>query len=279
MNDLIRIGTIMAATFALSACGIFGGDDDEQKPMELTDIETTVSVKRLWNAKVGGAAEFLRIALRPVGDGTRIYAASRNGNVVALQPESGKEIWRTKLDIELSAGPGAGENLVVVGSSDGVLIALDAASGAEKWRSNISGESLARPLIRGEVVVAPTIDNRLHAVSAFDGSSRWTVDQPTPRLTMRGSASPVAVGTSVVAGFDNGKLLAIDACHSGEVDKESADFFQVTGVAANDTLNLREAPDPRLGDLVDLGALAPATRVSISWAKTESVSDPRRISN
>jgi outer membrane protein assembly factor BamB len=212
VNHLTRIGTVMAVTFALSACGIFGGDDkDEQKPMELTDIETRVSVKRLWNVKVGGAADFLRIALRPVGDGTRIYAASRNGNVVALQPASGKEIWRAKLDIELSAGPGAGENLVVVGSSDGVLIALDAASGAEKWRSNVSGESLARPLIRGEVVIAPTIDNRLHAVSAFDGSSRWTVDQPTPRLTMRGSASPVAVGATVVAGFDNGKLLAINA--------------------------------------------------------------------
>jgi outer membrane protein assembly factor BamB len=212
VKSLIRISTVMAATFALSACGMFGGkDDDEQKPMELTDIETTMSVKRLWNVKVGGEAEFLRIALRPVGDGTRIYAASRNGNVVALQPASGKEIWRRKLDTELSAGPGAGENLVVVGSSDGVLIALDATTGEEKWRANVSGESLARPLIRGEVVIAPTIDNRLHAVSAFDGSSRWTVDQPTPRLTMRGSASPVAVGATVVAGFDNGKLLAINA--------------------------------------------------------------------
>lgn len=216
MKSLIRTGALVLATLVLPACSWFGNDDDDLKPMELTDIDTKVAIKRLWNVKVGGEAEFLRIALRPVGDGTHIYAASRDGNVVALEPETGKELWRTRLEIELSAGPGAGEGLVVVGSSDGVLIALDAASGAEKWRANTSGESLARPLIRGEVVVAPTIDNRLHAVSAFDGSERWTVDQPTPRLTMRGSASPVAVGSSVIAGFDNGKLLSINL-ESGDV--------------------------------------------------------------
>ncbi|NIV17984.1 MAG: outer membrane protein assembly factor BamB [Woeseiaceae bacterium] len=217
MTPFIRTASLLALAMLLSACGWFGNKDDKaQEPMELTDIETKVSIKRLWSVKVGGEAEFLRVALRPVGDGTRIYAASRDGNVVALHPESGKEFWRSKLDIELSAGPGVGENIVVVGSADGVLIALDAASGAEKWRTNVSGESLARPLVSGNHVIAITIDNRLHAVSTFDGSVRWSVDQPTPRLTMRGSAPPVAVGSSVVAGFDNGKLLAVDL-DSGDV--------------------------------------------------------------
>jgi outer membrane protein assembly factor BamB len=201
----------------VSSCGWFG--DDEKKalePLELTDIVTKVAIKRLWNVKVGDKSEFLRVALQPVGDGNRIYAASRDGNVVALHPETGSEFWRTKLDIELSAGPGVGENLVVVGAADGMLIALDAASGTERWRANITGETLARPLIKDDVVVAITIDNRLRAVSAFDGSQRWIVEQTTPLLTMRGSASPVIVGTSVIAGFDNGRLLAVNLS-SGEI--------------------------------------------------------------
>jgi outer membrane protein assembly factor BamB len=205
------------AALAVSSCGWFG--DDEKKalePLELTDIVTKVAIKRLWNVKVGDKSEFLRVALQPVGDGNRIYAASRDGNVVALHPETGKEFWRTKLDIELSAGPGVGENLVVVGAADGMLIALDAASGTERWRANITGETLARPLIKDDVVVAITIDNRLRAVSAFDGSQRWIVEQTTPLLTMRGSASPVIVGTSVIAGFDNGRLLAVNLS-SGEI--------------------------------------------------------------
>jgi outer membrane protein assembly factor BamB len=206
---------------AMSACSMFGGDDDEElEPTKLTDIVTSVNVKRLWNVKIGDDAEFLRVALQPAGDGNRIYAASRDGNVVALHPETGREFWRSKLEIELSAGPGVGEGLVVVGAADGYLIALDADSGVERWRAYIVGETLAKPLIKDELVVAITIDNRLRAVSAFDGSERWTVEQATPRLTVRGSATPIAVGSTVIAGFDNGRLAAVNRA-SGDTEWEA----------------------------------------------------------
>ena len=117
-NVLRMIGTVIAAA-VLSSCSLFGGDDEDEKlePTKLVDIVTQVTIKRLWRAKVGDTAEFLRVALRPAGDGNRIYAASRDGNVVAFQPESGKQVWRTKLDTELSAGPGVGEGLVIIAAS------------------------------------------------------------------------------------------------------------------------------------------------------------------
>lgn len=207
---------LIAAVVVLSSCGAFGKDDEELEPLELTRIQTTLAVKRLWQVDVGGSAEFLRVALRPVGDGTRIYAASRDGKVVALDPETGRQHWKADLDMELSAGPGVGDDLVVVGSADGLLVAFDAATGDERWRSDITGETLARPVIGADVVVAQTIDNRLRGLSAFDGSERWVVEQSTPILTMRGSASPIVVGTTVVAGFDNGRLVAVDLA-SGDV--------------------------------------------------------------
>lgn len=201
----------------LSACSVFGDDDDKElEPKELTKIDTKVNIKRVWSAKIGGDAEFLRVALQPAGDGTRIYAASIDGNVVALNPANGKEHWRTKLDMELSSGPGVGESLVVVVGSDGYIIALDTDSGAERWRANITGESLARPVIKDDVVIVLTIDNRLRALSAFDGSERWIFEQSTPLLTMRGSATPAVIGSTVFAGFDNGRLAAINIS-SGDV--------------------------------------------------------------
>ena len=221
MNVFRTIGVISAAAL-LSSCGVFGGSDEdkEAEPKELVDIVTQVTVKRLWSARIGDEAEFLRVALRPAGDGNRIYAASRDGNVVAFHPETGQQTWRTELDIELSAGPGVGENLVVVAAADGILIALDAKSGTEKWRANVTGEALSQPVIKDDVVVVITIDNRLRAVSAFDGSERWIVEQSTPRLTIRGSATPAVVGNTVIAGFDNGRLVAVDLA-SGDIQWES----------------------------------------------------------
>ncbi|MDH3273804.1 MAG: outer membrane protein assembly factor BamB [Gammaproteobacteria bacterium] len=217
MKTIFRTAGLLTAAMLLSACSVFGDDDEKElEPKELTKIETKVNIKRVWSANIGGDAEFLRVALQPAGDGTRIYAASIDGNVVALNPANGKEHWRTKLDMDLSSGPGVGESLVVVVGSDGYIIALDADSGAERWRANITGESLARPVIKDDVVIVLTIDNRLRALSAFDGSERWIFEQSTPLLTMRGSATPAVIGSTVFAGFDNGRLAAINIS-SGDV--------------------------------------------------------------
>ena len=178
------------------------------EPAELVKIETTVDVRKLWSAKVGKDAEFLRVMLRPAGDGNRIFAASRDGNVVAFDAESGKQAWKTELDVELSAGPGVGSGMVAVGSANGWVIVLDAKDGSERWRVSLGGETLAPPLINENFVIVATIDNRLRALSGFDGSESWIIEKATPALTMRGSAAPAIAGKAVIAGFDNGRLLA-----------------------------------------------------------------------
>jgi outer membrane protein assembly factor BamB len=71
----------------------------------------------------------------------------------------------------------------------------------------MDGESLARPLIHDSSVVVQTIDGKLQVFSVFDGTEKWSIEQDTPRLTLRGTSSPVIVGSTVVAGFDNGRLV------------------------------------------------------------------------
>lgn len=193
----------------IAGCGIFGGDDeDELLPAELLDFEQTLDVRRVWSEKIGEGTEFLRIGLSPAGDGNRIYAASYDGNVIAFDPENGKRVWSAATGVTLSAGPGVGSDIVVVAGYDGDLIALRAEDGTEVWRKNISGESLSRPIISGESVIVYTIDGLLRVFSTFDGSDNWVLEQSLPALTQRGSSTPVVVGTSVIAGFDNGRLIA-----------------------------------------------------------------------
>ncbi len=216
-----RVLLALFATAALAGCGIFKDKDDpELKPAKLEKFEPTLKLKKLWSANLGKESDFLRVALRPVGDGERIYAASFDGKLHALEPATGKRIWRTDLELELTAGPGVGDGVVAVMAADGLLVVVDAATGEERWRADIDGESLAYPLITDDLVIVQTIDNRIRAVSVFDGSPKWTIEQSTPALTLRGSASPVSVGGNVVAGFDNGRLMAIEI-ETGDVAWES----------------------------------------------------------
>jgi outer membrane protein assembly factor BamB len=210
-RSVARAAIVLLLAAALDGCGVFGGSDDEEpEPLELVDIEETLDVRRVWSEKIGGGSEFLRVGLSPSGDGQRIYAASYDGNVVALNPDNGDRVWRSELEIVLSAGPGVGDGIVVVGGYDGDLVALSAEDGSEIWRINIESETHAKPLIQENLVVVYSIDGRLRVFSAFDGRELWAVEQPVPALTQRGSASPIIVGNSIIAGFDNGRLLAVD---------------------------------------------------------------------
>ena len=165
MTKYLRIAGLVVGTLLVAGCGLFGDDEEELEPAELIDFEESINVKRLWSAKVGGNSDFLRVALRPAGDGARIYAASQDGKVTAFDPETGRQIWRTDLDVELSAGPGVGQGHVVVAATDGFAVALDAMNGTEKWRADIAGESVSRPEVEDDMVIVQTIDNRLQAVS------------------------------------------------------------------------------------------------------------------
>jgi len=206
-----RIVPLSIAALVLSGCSIFGDKEDKELlPLELEPIDKTLDVRRLWSEKIGAGTEYLRIGLDPAGDGNRIYAASYDGRVVALNPVNGDRIWRTETEKTLSAGPGVGDGLVVVAGHDGDLIALRAEDGSEAWHVNIDSESLARPLVHDGAVVVYTIDGRLRVFESFDGSERWAMEQNVPALTQRGAASPIIVGNSVIAGFDNGRLLAVD---------------------------------------------------------------------
>lgn len=220
MNTTRRSVGLAAATLLLGACGLFSDKEEKLEPKELVDFDSTLKIKRLWNAKIGGDSEFLLVGLRPAGDGNRIYAASQDGKVVALDPESGAQRWKHDLEIEISAGPAAAEGSVAVASKDGYVVLMDAETGAEVWRTYIAGEALARPIIKDDLIIVQTIDNRLRALSKFDGKQRWSLEQTAPALTMRGASSPLLIGTRVVAGFDNGRLLAVSA-DTGDVEWDS----------------------------------------------------------
>lgn len=220
MNKTRQLTVLVVAALTLASCGWFSDKDEELEPKELVDVTNSLNIKRIWSIKLGAEAEYLLVGLRPATDGNNIFAASQDGKVRALSPANGKDVWKTDLEVELSAGPGVGEGTVAVATKDGHIIALDTKTGSERWRAYIGGETLAQPLVKGEYVIVQSIDNRLQALSLFDGKQRWELEQNMPALTMRGASSPLLVGPLVIAGFDNGRLLGVTAA-TGDIEWDS----------------------------------------------------------
>jgi len=204
---------LLVALIGVAACD---KDKDPDPPAELTDIVATRNVDQLWSVGLGGDSENLRLALRPLVAEGVVYAASHDGEVVALDAANGRSKWSVKTKLPLAAGPEVGGGLVILGSSDGDLIALEAATGQQRWRKAINSEVLARPAVANDLVIVRTVDGHVEGLSLTDGATRWAVDEQVPRLTLRGTASPVVAGDRVIAGFDSGRVLAIDV-RNGDV--------------------------------------------------------------
>jgi outer membrane protein assembly factor BamB len=208
---------MIAAVVLLGALAACDKDTTVEPPAELVDIKPTLKVERLWSESMGGGGEVLRLTLGVAGMGDTVYAAGRDGKVRALDAASGKRRWQADTGLELTAGPGVGSGLVVVGTGDGDLVALDAASGKQRWKVRIPGEILAPPLVDGNQVIVRSVEGRLRALSASAGKEEWMVEDVVPRLSLRGTATPVAVGSdTVICGFDTGKVMAVSRA-AGEV--------------------------------------------------------------
>jgi outer membrane protein assembly factor BamB len=197
--------------------GWFSDDEfDPREPVELEKITEQVKLKNRWSRGVGdGQGEGL-LKINPILVGDSLYAASAEGRVMSVDPESGRVRWKQDLDLALSGGVGHHGNSVFVGASEGLVMRLDAASGSEIWRAPVSGEVLSAPQGDGRYVVAQTYDGKLMGFDYETGEVRWTYTSDVPVLTLRGTGTPMILGDNAIAGFADGKVVAINL-RSGNV--------------------------------------------------------------
>ena len=215
-RHLLVLGFLLT-TGCSTITGWFSDDEfDPREPVELEKITEQVKLKSRWSRGVGdGQGEGL-LKINPILVGDSLYAASAEGRVMSVDPESGRVRWKQDLDLALSGGVGHHGNSVFVGASEGLVMRLDAASGSEIWRAPVSGEVLSAPQGDGRYVVAQTYDGKLMGFDYETGEVRWTYTSDVPVLTLRGTGTPMILGDNAIAGFADGKVVAINL-RSGNV--------------------------------------------------------------
>jgi outer membrane protein assembly factor BamB len=190
--------------------GWFGGSDNSIPPAELKSIAQPVGVRQIWETTVGSGAKGQFIRLTPALADGRLYAASFDGTVVALDALGGQRLWETATQLPISGGVGVSDTgLVLFGTNKGQVVALRQDNGQEVWRVQVSSEVLTPPRAASGVVVVRTGDGKFTGLDAGSGERRWVYAPAMPALSLRGNAPPVLTRALVIAGLDTGKLLVL----------------------------------------------------------------------
>jgi outer membrane protein assembly factor BamB len=201
-----RVALIALAALTLIGCS----DKNLRKPAELKNISNpALKPDKAWTSSAGNGSDGSYTGLQLRLESDALFAADADGEVFALNPKNGDRIWRAKTKGRVVSGPGVSGNAVLVGTLDGDVIALKRSDGSELWRTKASSEVLASPAGDGDIVVSRTVDGRISGLSAVTGERQWVADHSVPNLTLRGLSQPLVADGRVIAGLDNGHLIAL----------------------------------------------------------------------
>ena len=115
---------------------------------------------------------------------------------------------REKSGVAFGGGAAHGEGKLFVNTGYGYIAALDPNSGRELWRQDFGIPLRAGPTVSGGRVFTQTHDNQLFALNANTGERIWEQAALPENAGILGSASPAVLGDTVVAAFSSGELTA-----------------------------------------------------------------------
>ena len=229
MNNKFLIAVITASTLSLSGCATISdwfSEDEEIEIRRLKPIEASFEPSIKWDTDVGDGVTDYFSRLTPVFAYDKVFAASRDGVVAAINPENGDVIWEQDfanydnyslgkallwysnraVSAKISGGLVAAYNSVFFGTEDGFVYALDESTGELKWKVAVQGEVIAPPAVDGGVVLVNTTSGHLYALDPSDGEERWLTETDVPPLSLRGVSAPAADSGGAIVGTPGGKL-------------------------------------------------------------------------
>lgn len=173
--------------------------------MDTKDSGAVVAVDRtsgavLWRRK--GSAVFSS----PASDGKRVYVGGDDGELQALDPETGKVAWSHAIGGRVRATPALAGGLAIVGDFEGRLCAVRLEDGTRAWTREFGQPIYSSACVSGDLVVVGCHDGVVRGVRAATGEALFEAETRGPVV-----ASPVAAGSRTVVGSTDGNLYLLDA--------------------------------------------------------------------
>jgi len=199
-----QVVTAFIVAVMVSACA----SEPVVPPTELVSISAESKLKSVWSRKLNKSTKG---RFEPLAVDGVVYAASRVGEVIAIDQQSGKQKWIRKLSMPLSSGIGGSDNRLYVSTSNGQVIALNAADGEVLWQAQASSEVLTPVSAGFGMVIIRSADGRLLSIDPDTGEERWSQTYTPPALTINGYSRPLLLDGGILVGLDDGRLLALNS--------------------------------------------------------------------
>lgn len=193
-----RIGAwVLLAT--LVGCASSGRPD----PTPLQPLQAKVAGRQVWKEDIGKVSFPITAA---VNNGV-FTVADDSGLVLALQADTGKEVWRAEVGDKLSAGVGSDGLFTSVVTRNNQLVTLR--GGKVAWRQGLPSRVVTAPLVAGERVFVLAVDRSVHAFDALDGRKLWTYQRPSDALNLASAGVLMPFKDTLVVG-QGPKLAGLD---------------------------------------------------------------------
>lgn len=202
--------TVLGALLALSACQTLTGSAGlaQHRSEKVYEIDwwkrLGENVKLPYRPIEPASPEF------DPGSGI-VFVATADAKLRAIAPP-GKQLWEYDAGGPFNAGPTLADGKLYAASSEGRLVALDPATGTKLWEYDTADEVITKPVVAEGLVLVVSASDTLFAIDAENGQWRWQYRREhTADLSIRGAARPLALDGNIYAGFADGYAVALSA--------------------------------------------------------------------
>ena len=109
----------------------------------------------------------------------------------------------------ISGGASVGYGMVVWGSENGDVFALDMETGELVWQVQVAGEVISKPAFDSNLVIVNTAAGALVALDRDTGEQRWKVEQAVPPLSLRGVSGVATSSGGAFIGSAAGEVVVV----------------------------------------------------------------------
>lgn len=189
------------------------------------NVEAAPAFEIAWRRGFGkGSSRAFHIVTAPIIAGGRVYVMDAETDLAAIDAQTGAIVWKKSIRPHVKRdkdGFGGGiafaDGKLYVSSGFRMVVQVDAATGEPGWKRSTEAPIHGAPVVsHGRMFVVST-DNELLTFDTATGAPGWTYQALVEPARILASPSPVVSGSTVVAAFASGEVVALSTANGNDL--------------------------------------------------------------